>query len=298
MAANDDDHTKPGRGTALCNRRVDGPYTVLPNSIVQGDLSPDAFRLVAYVASLPEDWSLRAEKTWKLCKLTRNRYYDALKELCERKLARNLTKRSPNGKIESTRWEFTLTPGQWKEPDGSLIPAFRKRRNDLFPENHNMVDHNMVSGTLQKTDTDKFNRKKNQQSDCQDFSSGDLSGSDGATGARPTPQTASPPVASKAGSATGELPAQWPFLDDAQATRSVRRLGVEPQAVWETFRAQALAGKCGDIKNLAGYLVTMARGMAKAAYGPSDPEALRQAREALSARSGTKPPKAFRPSRW
>ncbi len=30
---------KPQRGTVLCNRRVDGPYTVLPNAIVQGSRS-------------------------------------------------------------------------------------------------------------------------------------------------------------------------------------------------------------------------------------------------------------------
>ena len=61
---------KPQRGTVLCNRRVDGPYTVLPNAIVQGsDLTPEAFRLLAFIASLPEDWNLRIAQAAKKCRM-------------------------------------------------------------------------------------------------------------------------------------------------------------------------------------------------------------------------------------
>jgi hypothetical protein len=51
------------RGQVLCNRRVDGPYAHLPNWLIQGsDLTPEAYRVLTYIASLPLDWKLRSEK--------------------------------------------------------------------------------------------------------------------------------------------------------------------------------------------------------------------------------------------
>ena len=84
MATNDDqqENHQPKHGTVLCNRRVDGPYTLLPNTIVQGpELTANAFRVLAFIASLPEDWHLRIEQAAKRCKLSRNLFYAAIKEL-------------------------------------------------------------------------------------------------------------------------------------------------------------------------------------------------------------------------
>jgi hypothetical protein len=82
-----------------------------------------------------------------------------------------------------------------------------------------------------------------------------------------------------------ELPELWPFPDDADVTRRVKATGMDPQAVWAKLRQQVLTGKAANIKNPAGYVVGMARKMAKEAYGPANSDEFKQATEALRARS-------------
>ena len=58
---------------------------------------------------------------------------------------------------------------------------------------------------------------------------------------------------------------------------------VEPQAVWDKYREQKLSGKADHVRKEPGYLVGMARKMAKEAHGPADPAAMKKARDDLSA---------------
>ena len=169
MAADDDQQE---RDPVLCNRRIDGPYTVLPNRIVQGsDLTPDEFRLLAYVASLPSDWNLRIPQAAKRCGMSPELAYKALNGLVGRDLARHVTK-VVRGKIAAGWWEFTLTPGQWKEaPEkegedgGRLFVNFRKRRKKPFLDSPNKVSPFTADPTLQRFVSHKGKTPKNPESD-------------------------------------------------------------------------------------------------------------------------------------
>jgi hypothetical protein len=142
MAANEDEQVKPKqtRGTVLCNRRVDGPYTVLPNALVQSKnikLTPNEFRALAYITSVPEDWDLRPEQAAKVCDMGRDAWYDALYGLQGHRSARHMVARE-GGRIKARRWEFTLSPGVFKEPEEpekSLFLEIRIKRKKLVPEN-------------------------------------------------------------------------------------------------------------------------------------------------------------------
>jgi hypothetical protein len=289
---------KPTRGPVLCNRRIDGEnYTLLPNRLLQGkELSAKAFRVLAFIASCKPEWELRIPHVAEVCRMSRNTVYSAFKELKALNLARDLTPRGKDGRIGKSWWEFTLTPGQWLEPaDGKPdhVPDFRKRRIPPYPNSPHKAEPYMA-GADKKTNRTQIKKEKNQQSDCPIIS--DLVVlPDGATGEGTGPQRVKAPPLSKTGSAMEELPTQWPF-PDTDITVRVRASGIEPQAVWDRFRERVAARKiqAGNIKNLGGYLVGMARKMAQEAYGPADPAALKRAAAALSAKS-TKP---FRPSRW
>jgi hypothetical protein len=113
----------------------------MPNAIVQGsELTPEAFRLLTYIASLPEDWSLRIAQAGKRCLMGRDRTYNALRDLEQLQLARLMGEKASNGRIIRQWWEFTLTPGQWKAPlpenpdtaDGVHILKFRNGERHCF----------------------------------------------------------------------------------------------------------------------------------------------------------------------
>jgi hypothetical protein len=108
------------RGQVLCNRRVDGPYTHLPNWLIQG-VRPDAGSVPGtHLHRVP---SARLEAAiregFKVCRIGRDACYKALNEHEGRALARHIVVRdAASGRIRHRRWEFTLTPdsGRSKTP--------------------------------------------------------------------------------------------------------------------------------------------------------------------------------------
>jgi hypothetical protein len=68
---------------------------------------------------------------------------------------------------------------------------------------------------------------------------------------------------------------------------------VEPEAVWSRFQRQRRRGGIPNVPdNLAGYLVAIAKRMAKEAYGPADPSKLADARRELARRNSRRRPSA------
>jgi hypothetical protein len=256
---------------------VDGPYTVLPNRIVQSaDLSPEAFRVLTYIASLPEDWNLRVEQVAKRCRIGRDSVYDAYAELEGMGLARHMVERGARGRLARRWWEFTLTPWQWaaRDPDTQQGTCSwdsgtrRKARRPLAPDSPDQVPPDQVGTTLQCQIKDKDHKREKAHFDR--GSPGGVRSEGGAPllGAVPTERY----------SAAGE---QWPFPEDAHVTRRVRGLQVEPSTLWRHFQEQRRAGKIPQVpRNLAGYLVAMAKRMAP----KGDPSVLEQARRDLSRR--------------
>lgn len=296
MAEDDEKQEKRStRGTVLCNRRVDGNYTMLPNNIVQSEivnLSPEAFRLLAYVASRPETWELRTKPTAEHCSMGRDRVRNACNELEQHGLARFVEARETSGRIKLRQWEFTLTPYQWADPEEAAGDShslkFRVRQKaSKSPQPENPAPEKPAPGNRpqQRTDSTKSKKKKRTLSAVGEISElvvMSVGAAAGHTASLPAPAQAD----SKTGSAMEEVvPRLWPFPDGADVTKHIKTTGLEPQAVWDQFREQKLKGRVSDnIRNLGGYLTNMARKMARNAYGPADPQSLAKARAALAAR--------------
>jgi hypothetical protein len=253
MATDDDQQEgrQPRRGTVLCNRRVDGPYTILPNAIVQdSELTANAFRVLAYIASLPEDWHLRVEKAAKRCNLSRNVFYAASKDLEERGYARHAVEIAPSGRIVSRRWEFTLTPGVWsdgpKPAEGHRIEywspeARKKRHKPPHPENR---------------DEEENRPRPENRDEVGKASSRVASSGSASSGHEYTTKT----IKNKVYKETKTNGGGWPFPQDAEVTVRIGKLGVEPKAVWAQYLATSLAA---PPKNLPAYLIGIAKRMAK-----------------------------------
>jgi hypothetical protein len=220
---------------ALCNRpRVDGPYTVLPNTLVQSKgikLTPNEFRVLAYIASVPEDWSLKIGQVADVCAMGRDAVYDAIHGLQDHGLARHLIARE-GGRIRARRWEFTLTPGLFKEPDDSLFLETRIKRKKLVPENPDQDSPDQVKSTLQSLISHKHHSGKRSKPDQRDFIQEVVVVTDGAAGEGAASRPAPCPAEGTTGSPVESLPSCWPFPDTADVTKRVRNSGVAPQAVW------------------------------------------------------------------
>jgi hypothetical protein len=260
---------RPARGPGLCNRRVDGRYTMLPNAIVQGTevkLTPNQFRVLCLIASLPEDWNLRIEQVAKTCCMGRDAVYDAIYGLQEHRLARHLVARGERGRIRARRWEFTLTPGVFLESDDPLFLESRIKRRPLDPDLPDQVPPDQVEPTLQRL----VSHKAHSQKDPDTGEPVENRAPHGRATAR---------AESKTGSAMGSAPLHWPFPDDGEAARRIRAYGMEPEEIWQQYRRRLNAGKIPrPPDNLLGYLVGIAKRMAKEALPPADPSALADAR--------------------
>ena len=270
MSADDDPQdARPARGPVLCNRRVDGRYTILPNAIVQGTavkLTPNEFRVLSLMASLPEDWNLRVEQVAKTCGIGRDAVYDAIYGLQEHHLARHLVARGERGRIKARRWEFTLTPGIFLEPDDPLFLESRIKRRPLDPDLPDQVPPDQVAPTLQRL----VSHKQHSHTDPETGEPVD--------NGRPH-RRASARAESKTGSAVGSVPLHWPFPDEADAARRIRAYGMEPEEVWQQYRRRSNARKIPTPpENLLGYLVGIAKRMAIERLPPADPSALADAR--------------------
>ena len=269
MTADDDQHTDGKRRPVLCNRRVDGKYTLLPNAIVQGKglkLTLNEFRVLSLIASLPEDWNLHIEQVAKTCGIGRDAVYDAIHGLQEHRLARHLVARGARGRIRARRWEFTLTPGVFLEPDDPLFLESRIKRRSLDPDLPDQVPPDQVEPTLQslighKGHSEKYPETRDPVEKC------------------PPHGRATVRADSKRGSAMGSVPFHWPFPDDGDAARRIRAYGMEPEEVWQQYRQRLNARKIPrPPDNLLGYLVGIAKRLGKARLPPADPSALADAR--------------------
>ena len=273
MTADDDQQGMPARGPVLCNRRVDGRYTILPNAIVQGTeikLTPNEFRVLCLIASLPEDWNLRIEQVGKTCGICRDSVYDAIYGLQEHRLARHLVARDERGRIRARRWEFTLTPGVFLEPENPLFRESRIKRKSLDPDLSDQVPPDQVAPTLQSLVSHR------QHSDTHPETGEPV---ENAVHQR----RATARAESKTGSAMVSAPLHWPFPDDADAARRIRAYGMEPEDVWQQYRRRLMARKIPrPPDSLLGYLVGIAKRMAAEQREPADPSVLTTARRDLA----------------
>jgi hypothetical protein len=260
---------RPARGPVLCNRRVDGRYTILPNAIVQGTevkLTPNEFRVLSLIASLPEDWNLRIEQVAKTCCIGRDAVYDAIYGLQEHHLARHLVARGERGRIRARRWEFTLTAGHFQEIANPLFLESRIKRKALVPDLPDQVPPDQVEPTLQRQVSHKQRSHTHPET-----------GEPVDNGAPQRQATAR--AESKTGSAMGSVPLHWPFPDDVDAARRIRAYGMEPEEVWQQYRRRLRARKIPQPPdNVLGYLVGIAKRMAIERLPPADPSALADAR--------------------
>ena len=122
-------------------------YTVLPNALLQNQqLSFGARGLLAYLLSLPQDWTIRITEVMTHGTEGKERFYRFKTELETAGYLRGSIQRDERCTIRANVWEVTDTPGVFGEPPDSGFPDSGKPEGGTIGIRESRLPENPDSG--------------------------------------------------------------------------------------------------------------------------------------------------------
>lgn len=158
--------------------KLDNNFTMLPNEVFTGNLSPKAIGVFAYLLSRPDNWNFSIDeiKNHFSCGITMVR--TSVQELEEKKLLLRVNEYNTEGKI--TKVDYILYPNEEDfKIKGIRKPYIRKpyiRKPNIRKSNTNNIDSNNIdsnnkkinNNTLSKSDDLDFPLDKTKDNSCND----------------------------------------------------------------------------------------------------------------------------------